>query len=171
MPPAAFSHLRLTQSLQQLCAPTHTQPHLHTSQRRTCTLQTHRRACTLHTHRHTRILQMHKSKLPGLGVGLVLRVRGGGGSCRQHRVTALPCCHSWPCYRAAGPPACSPDGRNLPGPRQEETAAGRLWGEARGQPSKAVSLVAEPGLWVSGFRSRGSPAFQHVGLSSCVTRA
>ena len=56
----------------------------------------------------------------------------GEGSCRQHRVTALPRCHSCPGYRAAEPPACSPDGRNLSGPCREETAAGWLGWEAQG---------------------------------------
>lgn len=56
----------------------------------------------------------------------------GEGSRRQRRVTALPCCHSRPGYRAAEPPACSPDGKNLSGPCQEETAAGWLGWEARG---------------------------------------
>lgn len=107
--------------------------HTHTHSHFTHTRFTHTHTHTLHAHRRTRTLQIIKARHPVLGGQSGSQGSNAGeGSCRQRRVTALPCCHSRPGYRAAEPPACSPDGRNLSGPCQEETAAGWLGWEARG---------------------------------------
>ena len=153
-----------TQSLQQLCTLTHTHALIHFTHRHTCTFHTHTQSLqqlcppththTLahftHTHnlcsscapQHTHTLahfthtdalaHFRCTSLSSLGWGS----SGGRGSCRQRRATALPCCHSRPGYRAAEPPACSPDGRNLPGPARRITAAGWLeWGHGSPQQS------------------------------------
>lgn len=71
-------------------------------------------------------------------------------------------------FRAAGPPACSPDGRNLPGPRQEETAAGWLGGRCRGTPAEQLLLSQSPG---SGCQASGAVALRPSSTWASVAAA
>ena len=131
-----LAHFTHTHNLCSSCAPQHTHTH-------TCTLHTHtHNLCSScapqHTHTlahftHTDALAYFRcTSLSSLGWGS----SGRRGSCRQRRATALPCCHSRPSYRAAEPPACSPDGRNLPGPRQEDNCCRMAGVGARVTPAE-----------------------------------